>query len=624
MTAGLRGAQDVVARVHAFLARALDDASVTPSSLDAEGHSVLRLLALAHALVDYLDPAAACELTRQLTALYNSLPSVRRLMHAVHANPSLYLRCPVQSSAVRLGFAVAFAGRLSADLHRRASARDPTLSSMCGSARLPSDTAAAWLASFPRVLWATGAQNAVAAAALVDALHSLARIALQPASPLALALRDAARQLAPTLYTVAVAHDGGIGCGIWGPFVDFPSRLQARRTCTCEPPHEHDESHLPHPSVFLRQERLISVLCLTGVLTPALRRALGVVARCPRVARSVRAFAAEVLITLACSQGLLEHVGVPLDEEALVPASDAHATRALDGLCAAVSLCLGRSVDASVDARGRVSVAPYAATSAGDAAGNTVLPAAGTPPGWGWCLEALCEGDGDAYDAALCSLARASSPIERELPPFDQARGRGPESGVVWDAVEAIVTQCDACDASDKPTELRGFPTLREAAFVAALYRLAETVSPGCAFSDAEWQAHAARRPSLRQHLMAAVSVLLVRGAPLDPCMERLLTGGTGGVALLWLEYAAKLVESGCAPSSPSAPELSATLRALICVLSAHHLVLTWRDQASAPIVAALASVATAARRLHAAQPAVHDAAVVVSLLSGSGLLQGD
>ena len=390
-----------------------------------------------------------------------------------------------------------------------------------------------------------------------------------------------------------------------------------------------------NPSLFLRQERLLSVLCFSGVLTPALRRALGVVARCPRVACSVRAFAAEVLVSLACCQRLPEHVGVPLDdgavEEALVPATDAHATRALDGLCAVVALCLGRSVDASVDARGHVSVAPYSATVAGDAVGSTVLPAAGTPPGWGWCLETLCEGDGDAYDAALYFLARASSPIERELPPFDRARECGPESGVVWDAVEAIMVQCGrtTLDASEQPAELRGLPTLREAAFVAALYRLAETVSPGCAFSDSEWQAHAARRPSLRQHLTAAMSVLLVRGAPsLDPCMVRLLTWGTGGVALLWLDYAAKLIESGCAPSAPSscasAQEHAAALRALICVLSSQHLMLTWRDQSSASLVAALSSIASAARRLRAAQPAVHDAAVVVSLLSGSGLLQGD
>jgi class 3 adenylate cyclase len=53
------------------------------------------------------------------------------------------------------------------------------MSSTCGDARLPEETAAAWLSAFPRVLWAAGAKHPDAAAALVASLHDLARLAVQ-------------------------------------------------------------------------------------------------------------------------------------------------------------------------------------------------------------------------------------------------------------------------------------------------------------------------------------------------------------------------------------------------------------------------------------------------------------
>jgi len=119
----------------------------------------------------------------------------------------------LQASSERLCFAVSFANRLRSEILRRAASHDPTLLLVLRALVCPMNAVSTWLASFPRILWAAGGADVAAAGALVSALHSLARIAVQPSSPLALALRGVARQLVPVLYTVA--SSGGGKWGLW-------------------------------------------------------------------------------------------------------------------------------------------------------------------------------------------------------------------------------------------------------------------------------------------------------------------------------------------------------------------------------------------------------------------------
>lgn len=372
---GVVGALDVISRITAFLVEALD-AAATPTAVatysskltaDADMHfeqdastvTLTRLLTLAHSTIEYLEDTDACKLTHRLTALYEAIP---------------------QSSFARIHFAVAFAARLRADIQRRAAVNDPTLSSTCGDARLPHEIAAKWLDSFPRVLWAAGAQNPVSASALISTLHDLARLAVQPTSPLALVLRSTARQLAPVIYTVAV-KDGG---GVWGPFLYFSAALQMR---------------------------LIAVLQLSQCSTPALRRALCSVARQPRVSCDVRSHAVETLVALS-----LESNAPSGDSESQISLTTAATLR---GAAAVLSLLLGRSTEFVLDVFSQYSeysdfsrLLSIGQLHEADASRITDSETGDSDhAGWGWQVNHLCERDVDVFHTVLWSAEAAYEAI---------------------------------------------------------------------------------------------------------------------------------------------------------------------------------------------------------------------
>lgn len=424
------------------------------------------------------------------------------------------------------------------------------------------------------------------------ALHGLARIAVQPLSPLALALRGVARQLAPVLYSVAVGDRGGV----WGPFVDFPPRLQ---------------------------ERILAVLRLAGTLTPALRRALGVVARCSCVSPRVRGQSAEALVSLALSQRLA-HGDADDPGDGGAGSAAPRLLQCLDGVSAAVSLCTGRGVD--VGEAGDLTVAPFAPAEAGDLTVSAPADAATAASGWGWDLEGLCGGDRPAYDATLGYLGLASASI---------ARACGGQA--VWGALDAVVVQMAPRSRPHSAT----LPTAREASLVLALHRFASAVSlQTLATSPPQLSA----APTFRVRLLASVTWLLVRGGDdggaVDVPTERLL-GESDGLVALWLEYAAAQlaaervrretagsVEDSCgvtgvasADSDDLALEARTVLRALKSILSTQRLLLAWREPSHATVSIAIAGVAGAARALSSARPELRDATIVASLCSWSGLI---
>jgi hypothetical protein len=80
-SSGVSGAKDVISRLFAFLLQAL--ASLSTSIAVASGSdlfdfedSSVRLMALSHILLDYIDAPEANLLTLQLTSLYEVLPKV--------------------------------------------------------------------------------------------------------------------------------------------------------------------------------------------------------------------------------------------------------------------------------------------------------------------------------------------------------------------------------------------------------------------------------------------------------------------------------------------------------------------------------------------------------------------
>lgn len=363
------------------------------------------------------------------------------------------------------------------------------------------------------------------------------------------------------------------------------------------------------------------MLFIAGALTPPLRRALGVVARCPRVVPAVRSFALEIFVALSLgSQGSPSQADGESEMGTLAELQGW--SRALEGLAAVLTTCLGRHVE--VNHVGELLVSPFSEREAGVL--SVLVPAVAEPSsltsGWGWKLDSLCDGADAAYSYVLNRLPSVASAIACVLPGSSDASHR------VWNAFESVAAQLLLGDRS--LTER--LPSPRETELIVAWYRFAmvltnsheRQVAPSCRSGDSVFVSC----------LCAAVTALLLRGGldgHVEESTESLLCDGGGAIAASWLSHAVAILQGQHAHPTVAA---SQTLQALVRLVSAQRIVLQWRSfsgNRQSALVSVLSDACNAARSLSVSLGGTvawsgadqATAALVVSLISTSGLSTG-
>ena len=393
--------------------------------------------------------------------------------------------------------------------------------------------------------------------------------------------------------------------------------------------------------LIVLQNRFLAVLHLSGALTPALRRALCVISRSPLVEKDVRSYSAETVVSLALIQRKI-HDAYEVEAEADLESQGNMSAaidwaRSLEGIAAALSLCLGRNVEAVTDPPGSVSVPPFSIADAGDSSQYTALsskmddsrPASAedfAATGWGWKLELLCQGDIKVFNGTLCLFLLSASSIARVLP---LSAGFSKE---IWNVVESVTVQLESDGNQGRKSAEWSLPSSREASFIIALFRFACSLCPSKHYG-----------PSFSSHLVDSVTALVLQDdLEINPLIEYLMFEDSRSITLLWFENASTLLQSRLHQVTsgqemlPSLPEnqgvvsshscwelkILTLLRALVRMFNSQRLVLWWRGHnSSSPMLSALFKVYVAARCLGSEFPDLYDAPIVASLMSGSGLL---
>ncbi len=349
-----------------------------------------------------------------------------------------------------------------------------------------------------------------------------------------MALRAAARQLAPVIYTV-VLHSGA---GVWGPFLEFSTALQTR---------------------------VLQVLQLAGCLTPALRRALCALARCPSAALGIRNIAADTLFALALGDEEVWGEGEgSVDAEVAIGNS---LNSALCAVAAVLSLLLGRSVDLQLPP-GRSAAR---CISVGSQSEDSAELGAESCCNWGWGVDRLCGSDEEIFDNILCCAENAASRVAGRLHSATQV-------AFLKDALVAAILRLLPSEL-DPHTPL---PSLREASTMLSLQRFFSSIAV-CAGESISQEL--ATNATVCRGLFDAVSVLLNRGLEkVVPCKAVQVVGG--------IDFSTPV---DCSASSAGilGSDISLALTNMLCSSGGSFLV-AWIEHATTLLHTALAELCDA------------------------------